>query len=107
MPAETPQTNRSDKSKLVNPRDLHMDRPARTLTCRNLAGSTADMHRIKLSDGRRRRLRVQEAARLQSFPDWFEFSGSETSKFNQIGNAVPPMFAHYIGRQMKKYLDNL
>lgn len=93
------------KSKLITPRDLHLDRPARTLTCRNLAGSTADMHRIKLSDGRRRRLRVMEAARLQTFPDWFEFTGNETSKFNQIGNAVPPLFAHHIGKQFKMYLD--
>jgi len=94
------------KSKLITPRDLHLDRPARTLTCRNLAGSTADMHRIKLPDGRRRRLRVREAARLQSFPDWFEFLGNETSKFNQVGNAVPPLLAHYLGKRFKKYLDN-
>jgi DNA (cytosine-5)-methyltransferase 1 len=93
------------KSKLITPRDLHLDRPSRTLTCRNLAGSTADMHRIKLPDGRRRRLRVKEAARLQSFPDWFEFQGSETNKFNQIGNAVPPLFARALALQFKKYLD--
>lgn len=94
------------KSRLINPRDLHMDRPSRTLTCRNLAGSTADMHRIKLSDGRRRRLRVKEAARLQSFPDWFEFSGSETNKFNQIGNAVAPLFARVLALQFKKFLSS-
>jgi DNA (cytosine-5)-methyltransferase 1 len=52
------------------------------------------MQRIKLPDGRRRRLLAREAARLQSFPDHFEFSGSEGSVFNQIGNAVPPMFAY-------------
>lgn len=60
-------------SKCKNPRDLHLDKPARTLTCRNLAGATSDMHRIKLSDGRRRRITVREAARLQGFPDWFKF----------------------------------
>ena len=80
-------------SSCVNPRDLHLNRPARTLTCRNLAGSTGDMHRIRLPDGRRRRLTHREAARLQSFPDWFEFIGGETSVFNQIGNAVAPYFA--------------
>ena len=46
----------------INPRDLHLHLPARTLTCRNLAGATGDMHRIKLPDGRRRRLLVAEAA---------------------------------------------
>lgn len=91
-------------SHCINPRDLYMDRPARTLTCRNLAGATGDMHRIKLEDGRRRRILPREAARLQSFPDWFEFVGKETSVFNQIGNAVPPMLAYNIARQVKSNL---
>lgn len=91
-------------SKCVTPRDLHLNKPARTLTCRNLAGSTGDMHRVRLQDGRRRRLTVREAARLQSFPDWFEFAGTETQQFNQIGNAVAPYFAYHLARQIKKYL---
>ncbi len=89
------------------PRDLHLDKPARTLTCRNLAGATGDMHRIKLPDGRRRRLFIREAARLQSFPDCFEFSGTETSCFNQVGNAVPPLFAFYLANSVREYLDDL
>lgn len=88
----------------VRPRDLHSDQPARTLTCRNLAGATGDMHRIRLPDGRRRRLFVREAARLQSFPDWFEFCGGETSQFNQIGNAVPPLFARELAGCVRTYL---
>lgn len=88
------------------PRDLHLDKPARTLTCRNLAGATGDMHRIKLPDGRRRRLLLREAARLQSFPDWFEFAGSETSCFNQVGNAVPPLFAYYLAGSIRNYLES-
>ena len=98
--------NYEKKCRLINPRDLHLNMPARTLTCRNISASTSDMHRIKLPDGRRRRIRDKEAARLQSFPDWFEFYGNETSRFNQIGNAVPPLFARAIASQFKKYLDN-
>jgi DNA (cytosine-5)-methyltransferase 1 len=92
-------------SSCVTPRDLHPGAPARTLTCRNLAGATGDMHRIKLPDGRRRRLLAREAARLQSFPDWFEFVGGETSVFNQIGNAVAPLFAYHLAESVRAYLD--
>lgn len=95
-----------DASKCVNPRDLHLDRPARTVTCRNLAGATGDMHRLRLPDGRRRRLTAREAARLQSFPDWFEFVGNETSVFNQIGNAVPPMLAYAMAASVRTYMDS-
>jgi DNA (cytosine-5)-methyltransferase 1 len=88
-------------SSCINPRDLYADRPARTLTCRNLAGATGDMHRVRLKDGRRRRVTVNEAARLQSFPDTFEFTGNETAKFNQIGNAVPPLLAWHLANAIK------
>lgn len=89
----------------IRPRDLHPDQPARTLTCRNLAGATGDMQRIRLPDGSRRRLLAREAARLQSFPDAFEFVGAETSRFNQIGNAVPPLFAWHLAGAVRDYLD--
>ncbi len=92
-------------SKCIRPRDLHLDRPARTVTCRNIAGATGDMHRIRLADGRRRRITVREAARLQSFPDWFEFSGSEATQFNQIGNAVAPMFALQLAGAIRACLE--
>jgi DNA (cytosine-5)-methyltransferase 1 len=86
----------------INPRDLYADKPARTLTCRNLAGATGDMQRVRLEDGRRRRLFHNEAARLQSFPDWFEFVGNETQRFNQIGNAVPPLLAYQMAIAVKE-----
>ncbi|NEP44341.1 MAG: DNA cytosine methyltransferase, partial [Okeania sp. SIO2H7] len=93
------------KSKCVRPRDLHLNEPSRTVTCRNLSAATGDMLRLRLPDGRRRRLTVREGARLQSFPDWFEFVGSEQSQFNQVGNAVPPILARAIADCVRMYLE--
>lgn len=45
-------------------------------------------------------LSAREAARLQSFPDSFEFVGSQTAVNTQIGNAVPPLLAYQIAKTL-------
>ena len=86
------------RSHCVTPRDLHLDRPSRTVTCRNLGAATSDMLRLRMPSGKRRRLTVREGARLQGFPDWFEFSGNEYEQYEQIGNAVAPLLGLALAR---------
>lgn len=59
---------------------------------------------------------VRECARLQTFPDWFEFKGpyttggqrrkKQTPRYTQVGNAVPPLFAEQVALAMKRVLSN-
>ena len=47
---------------------------------------------------------VRESARIQSFSDDFEFLGSKTSQYKQVGNAVPPKLAFILAAELKKFL---
>jgi DNA (cytosine-5)-methyltransferase 1 len=47
---------------------------------------------------------VREYARLQGFPDWFEFAGTDNDAYKQIGNAVAVEMGRWAGNEVKRYL---
>ncbi|MGA2267879.1 MAG: DNA cytosine methyltransferase [Bryobacteraceae bacterium] len=49
---------------------------------------------------------VREAARLQSFPDWFVFHPTKWHGFRQIGNSVPPRLARALAESVRRAIDN-
>lgn len=52
-----------------------------------------------------RSITIREGARLQTFPDDFEFYGARTRVAPQIGNAVPPKLSYHIGRSIYSHLE--
>jgi len=65
---------------------------------------TGDMRKV-FHYSQNRALTVRELARLQTFPDTFEFKGNSISTQQQVGNAVPPLMAEAIAKTIKSMLD--
>jgi DNA (cytosine-5)-methyltransferase 1 len=80
---------------------MHPDRPSGTV----LVGSSAGGGRPHIHPYEPRVITVREGARLQSFPDWYEFAGSITNQYRQIGNAVPPLLAYEVGVAVRQALS--
>lgn len=83
-------------------RRLSMDEASLTLTCAPAQKQTERCHPVET-----RPLTVREYARIQTFPDDWQFCGSLSSKYKQIGNAVPVNLAWAIGRSVIRLLNQI
>jgi DNA (cytosine-5)-methyltransferase 1 len=93
-----------DASKFPNKwRKMEPDMPSRTL----MAHLSKDCYsHIHYDSHQARTITVREAARLQSFPDGFEFSGAMNAAFRQIGNAVPPLMSEKLALTILNLIQN-
>jgi DNA (cytosine-5)-methyltransferase 1 len=89
--------SRANKSAEQGSRHLKADKPATTMRaeCHGNIQFHYDLHR---------RISMREAARIQSFPDNFLFSGALRETERQIGNAVPPVLAWHIAKAVRDCL---
>jgi len=76
-------------------RELKWDEPSPTITGRGGGSGGPVIHN---HPSLKRRLTVRECARIQTFPDTFTFSGSISSMYKQLGNAVPCKFSEYLSK---------
>lgn len=83
-------------------RRLSMDEPSLTLTCAPAQKQTERCHPLET-----RPLTVREYARIQTFPDDWQFAGSMTDQYKQIGNAVPVNLSYAIGRSLIRLFNGI
>lgn len=83
-------------------RRLSLDEPSLTLTCSPCQKQTERCHPIET-----RPLTTREYARIQTFPDEWEFQGTISDQYKQIGNAVPVNLAWAVGRSLIRLFNDI
>lgn len=95
--------------KLQGNNRINADKPSPTIRAEhhgNIEGHYRSTNPSNDSDSNYwRRLSVRECARLQSFPDNFEFSSTASNAYKQVGNAVPPILAWEIAKALYESLN--
>ncbi len=79
---------------------LDPNRPSYTI----IVGSDAGGGKGHIHPYLPREVTPRESARIQTFPDWWEFFGTGRHVIRQVGNAVPPVFAAIIGEHLARHI---
>lgn len=81
-------------------------RQSRSAACSTIVAHLSKDGLMFIHPVENRSITPREAARAQSFPDWFTFPEARTHAFRLIGNAVPPLVAEAVGRAVKSFLES-
>ena len=79
---------------------LHPERPSYTI----IVGSDKGGGKGHVHPYEPREVTPRESARMQTFPDWWEFAGTGRHVIRQVGNAVPPLFAAILAEHVKYHV---
>ena len=90
-----------DKHTRINKLDLA--KPSFTI----IVGSDAGGGKGHIHPIEPREVTPRESARIQTFPDWWSFSGTSRHPIRQVGNAVPPILGAFIGNQIRDHVFGL
>ncbi len=82
---------------------LDPEEPSYTISARYYKDGSDAL--VKYSDDEIRMLTERECARIQTFPDDFEFHGGKKATYQQIGNAVPPLLAQRVAESLARVMD--
>lgn len=101
-----------NKTPIIDEKELYDNHPGWVQDYHSKILNGSKPSEFKEAPKRLRRLTVEEASLIQTFPKDYEFYGSQSSKFCQIGNAVPPNLAYHIGKMimdclMSEVIENM
>ena len=81
-----------------------IEKPCNTVGAHLAKVSLNSTDPVLLDNGKYRRFTPREVARIQSFPETFMLSGSDSSQYKALGNAIPPVMFWYIAKQVASLL---
>lgn len=82
-------------------------RQSRSAPCSTIVAHLSKDGLMFIHPTQKRSLTPREAARVQSFPDWFRFPSARTAAYRLIGNAVPPLIGEAVGIAVKSYVERI